>query len=147
MLLPRRATILSRSAAARGTLAAVTSFGDRLNLALTLARKTRRDLAVHLQISEQAVGQVINGQTTMLTAENAARAARFLECSTYWLCTGEDGPHQVAERLAPPYLRWPFQAVSYERIARLNAMQRDMLEALMLKAMAEFPGGGASSQV
>lgn len=114
------------------------SFGDRLNLALTLARKTRRELAEHLQISEQAIGQVINGHTNALSAENAARAARFLECGTYWLATGEQGPHHVAEPLAAPYLRWPFRNLSHDRLSGLSEMQIEMLEALLIKALGEF---------
>ena len=114
------------------------NFGDRLNLALTIARKTRRDLAAQLCISEQAVGQVINGQTHAMSAENTARAARYLECSTYWLATGEEGPQQVRENVAPPYLRWPFRTVSHERVASLNDMQREMIEALLLKALNEL---------
>lgn len=114
------------------------TFGERLNLALTLARKTRRDLANHLSISEQAIGLVINGDSKALNAENTVRAARFLECSAYWLATGDDGPAHVSEALAPPYLRWPFKTIGHDRIARLNDMQREMIEALLSKALAEF---------
>lgn len=121
----------------RRTLEGVT-FGDRLNTALTIARKTRRELAEHLGISEQAVGQVINGQTISLSAENAARAARLLECSAYWLATGEEGPQQVNEPLAPPYLRWPFRTLTYERVWSLTDMQREIIEALALRAISEF---------
>lgn len=122
------------------------TYGERLNMALTLARKTRRDLAQHLAVSEQAVGQVINGHTKALSAENTVRAARLLGCSAFWLATGEDGPHKVSESLAPPYMRWPFPNVSYSRILALSDMQRELLEALLLKALNELAPPGADQR-
>lgn len=65
-------------------------FGARLAAALEAAKKTRRELADHLLISVQAVGQAINGGR--FSAANAAKAARFLGVNWYWLATGEESP-------------------------------------------------------
>jgi transcriptional regulator with XRE-family HTH domain len=67
-------------------------FGKRLEEALRIAGKERKDLADALGVSAQAIGQVIKGDTKALTAENCARAARFLGVDFYWLATGDGTP-------------------------------------------------------
>lgn len=64
-------------------------FGRRLEEALNHANQSRKALAAHLGISVQSVGQVINGPTVAMAAENSVRAARFLGVSVHWLATGE----------------------------------------------------------
>lgn len=64
-------------------------FGRRLELAIAHAKKSRKELADHLGISPQSVGQVINGPTVAMTADNSARSAAYLGVSGYWLATGE----------------------------------------------------------
>jgi transcriptional regulator with XRE-family HTH domain len=71
------------------------TYSDRLNQALTAARKTRAELAAALRkptgemgVSVSAIGQVLSGKTKMLTAENSALAARFLGVNHLWLATG-----------------------------------------------------------
>lgn len=69
------------------------TYGQRLAHALTLAPpKTRGELAGCLEISEQAVGAVIRGETSQLTALNSARAAQFMRVDHHWLATGEGIP-------------------------------------------------------
>lgn len=77
-------------------------YGERLGKAMELAGKDRSQLAVALGVSSQAVGQVIRGDTSALTAANNARAARFLEVDAFWLATGEGEPRtpMMMERLA-----------------------------------------------
>lgn len=75
----------------RCTLRAV-SYGERLKEALTLSKKVRRELAASLGVTVQAVGQIINSPAGQLTAENSARAARFLNVDHHWLATGEGEP-------------------------------------------------------
>ncbi len=65
------------------------TYGDRLNDALQQSGKGRRELASSIGISVQAVGDVINGKTKALTAENNANAARFLSVNPSWLATGK----------------------------------------------------------
>lgn len=76
------------------------SYGDRLDEALKAAGKTRGDLARVIGITEQAIGQVINGSTDKLKARHSAIAARFLKCDHYWLATGE-GAARSASPLSP----------------------------------------------
>lgn len=82
-------TIISEQA---GTLSRMPDFGSRLTRALALADKSQRELAAELGISVQAVGQVIAGKTKAMTAENTARAARYLKINQLWLATGEGHP-------------------------------------------------------
>lgn len=72
-------------------------FGTRLERALELAGESQRSLAAELGISVQAVGQVVNGRTKAMTAENTAKAARFLQVSPLWLATGEGHPRAASE--------------------------------------------------
>jgi transcriptional regulator with XRE-family HTH domain len=65
------------------------SFQDRLSAAITHAKATPKLLAVELGVSVQAVGQVLSGSSRALTAENCARAARYLRVDGFWLATGE----------------------------------------------------------
>jgi len=65
------------------------TYGDRLEQALQLAGRSRKDLCGAIGITLQALGQVLSGKTKALTSENSARAARFLRVSHYWLATGE----------------------------------------------------------
>ncbi len=63
-------------------------FGARITTALALAKLDRKALATHLGVSVQAVGQAIRGGR--FSAENTARAARFLGVNWFWLATGEE---------------------------------------------------------
>lgn len=98
-------------------------YGSRLEHALELAHKTRGDLARHLGVSTQAIGQVITGSTKSLTAENSARAARFLRVDHHWLATGEGEPRTapLASPLAQDIARLFDQVPATER-DRLYAM-------------------------
>ena len=63
-----------------------------------------------------------------MTAENAARAARFLRCDFYWLATGET----LDEAGTPP---WPFEAVDRERFERLPERRKGEVEKAVLDAI------------
>lgn len=65
------------------------SFGKRLAHALKTRGVERLALANVLEISPQAVSKIINSPTSSMTAVNAAKAARYLQVSWYWLATGE----------------------------------------------------------
>lgn len=74
------------------------TFADRLAQALADSGKDRSELASVLRspkgqlgISASAIGQLLDGKSKSMTAENCARAARFLSVNQYWLATG-DGP-------------------------------------------------------
>lgn len=68
----------------------MSEFGIRLELALRLAGRTRRELAQHLGITPQAVGHAI--RCGIFNAPNTVRAARYLRCDVFWLATGEGNP-------------------------------------------------------
>jgi transcriptional regulator with XRE-family HTH domain len=66
---------------------------ERIDIALERAGKTRGDLAGALGISVQAISNMKRRAGATLRPENCARAARFLRCDLYWLCTGEGGAY------------------------------------------------------
>lgn len=74
------------------------NYGKRLAQAIELAKlpkdEARAKVAKALGISVQAVGQVLTStsETKALTAQNNARAARFLKVDPHWLATGEGVP-------------------------------------------------------
>lgn len=109
-----------------------TTFGERLEEALRLAKKDRQQLADALGISVQAVSQVIVGKTKALTAENAARASLHLGVDMLWLCTGE-GESTASVVEGKNQARWPF-LVPREVIDLLTDDQLHSLDAVM----AEF---------
>lgn len=100
---------------------------------MELARVTdRAKLAEALDVSVQAVGMVLSGKTRALTAENSAKAARFLKVDHYWLATGLGEPR-------------PTDKISDEamdmarRYDRLNENERRRLSALLLAARDGVP--------
>ncbi|WP_196303116.1 helix-turn-helix domain-containing protein [Ralstonia solanacearum] len=103
------------------------TYGERLQTALKLSHQTRTTLAQHLGISEQAIGQVILGSTKALTAENSARAARFLRVDDLWLATGEGEPTDSGATREQSL--WPFTRVALDRVLLLPADERAFVEA------------------
>jgi len=102
----------------------MSTYGERLEEALRLVGKDRQQLADALGISVQAVSQVILGKTKALTAENSARAARFIGINPFWLATGEGAPG------ASQSAGWPFR-VPLEDYDRLSDEQKQGLEAVV----------------
>lgn len=76
-------------------------YGDRLKAALVYARKERKELALALEISVQAIGDAINGKTKAFTAENNAKAAAFLRVNPHWLATGEGDMEATQTNVIP----------------------------------------------
>lgn len=113
----------------------MSTFAERLQLALAESGKTRAELAAALEISPQAVGQQLAGATKSMTAENAARAARLLQVDLHWLCTGEgtmlaQPPGQsFANRIsiAAAELALQFDSVPLERQRALYAQLQDLI--------------------
>ena len=64
-------------------------------------KATRSDLAKAIGRSPQAVGQVINGTTKALTAENNSLAAIYLGVNPHWLATGEGTMLPAGDRAEP----------------------------------------------
>lgn len=66
------------------------TYGKRLEVALNAkAPKDRAWLADKIGITVQALSQVIIGKTKALTAYNHEFAVQALECSGFWLATGQ----------------------------------------------------------
>lgn len=109
------------------------SYGERLKEALELAGKDRPALATALGISVQAIGQVIKGHTQAFTAENNAKAARFLKVDSYWLATGEG----VAKLQGAD---WPFGLIDRERYESLEPERRGAIQNELEKLIAWHEG-------
>lgn len=73
------------------------TYSARLELALTGAKKSISDLAAAMGISYQAVRKAVRGESNAFTAENNAKAARYLKVRANWLATGELPMHEAAE--------------------------------------------------
>lgn len=106
------------------------TYGDRLREALRLSKKDRTALGNALDISIQAIGQVIAGKTKALTAENSAKAAQFLCVDHFWLATGRGTP-QAQSATAPT---WPFG--NYDDYVQLTPRQQEELQRLVQAFMA-----------
>jgi transcriptional regulator with XRE-family HTH domain len=103
------------------------TYGKRLQQALERAKKDRAALAAELQVSVQAVGQVITGGrsgTQTFTAENNSKAARFLRIDPHWLATG-DGP-MVSSTV------WPFALITPDQLLTLPPEHLETVQKVAL---------------
>lgn len=75
-------------------------YAERLAGAMKHSGATKTTLANAIGISYQAVKKVLDGGSRSLSAENNAKAARFLGVSSHWLATGDgemlEGPRSSA---------------------------------------------------
>lgn len=101
-----------------GKVAYMTTFAERLAAALERRARSRADLAKVLRstkgtlgVSAVAISDLLAGKSKSMTAENAARAAKFLEVDLYWFCTGEG----VMDPNAPT---WPLTTDLLQALAR-----------------------------
>lgn len=108
------------------------TYGERLLEAITSSGASRSQLADAIGKSVQAVGQVILGKSSAFTAENHARAARFLKVDAFWLATGEGSSSEADE--------WPFPEISREDIEKLTDSQKEQLQGAVLILMIRFAG-------
>lgn len=88
----------------------MSTYGSRLQAALERKKASKTDLAKAIGRTPQAVGQVINGATKALTAENNSLAAIYLGVNPHWLATGEGemvvaGGRAEASNVSPAQLR------------------------------------------
>lgn len=87
------------------------TYGSRLKQALTDAKRSRAELAQHLGMTVQAVGQVITGGRSgnqTFTASNNVKAAAYLRVDAHWLATGEGSARLVQD--------WPGTRFTLEQI-------------------------------
>lgn len=121
---------------------------ERLHEAMLLRTVSVSMLAKEIGVTYQAVKKVLDGKSAALSAENNARAARFLKINSYWLATGEETLRIVevmsAASSSPTPLQPTAPTVHYlgtrlaEKLKPLDRSTRDVAAA-MLKAIAERP--------
>ena len=117
---------------------------ERLERALKHAQRTPKDLQEHLGVSYQAMKKLMGGVSKSLSAENHARAARYLGVNSYWLATGEEdmlgaAKHEYAtgesvvmlarDKSAEYITDWPFKSISPTDFKLMDQRQRDLIEA------------------
>jgi transcriptional regulator with XRE-family HTH domain len=107
--------VVSKNDLLRNVEDAERTYGKRLQEALTLAKRTRGQLAEALGISPQAIGKIIRpeGRTKTFTAYNNMKAAEFLRVDAYWLATGEGEARPKRTIYSPRALEL---AEAYEKI-------------------------------
>src|SRR5574337_845204 len=91
---------------------AETTYAQRLAAALGVpvekgawdagARRKALALAAELRVSRQAVEKFFRDASGSMSAENNARAARYLRVSAYWLATGDGPMRDALARRVPP---------------------------------------------
>lgn len=110
----------------------MTTYAERLLDALKAAGKSRRQLALAIGVSEQAVGNIVNGgPNTFFMAKNSAEAAAFLGVEHYWLATGK-GPRQARAS------DWPLKHVQLHEVTQLSEPERLQLEGGMRMLLTQL---------
>jgi transcriptional regulator with XRE-family HTH domain len=115
------------------------TYGDRLQQAMQAAKVDRKELARHLGVSVQAVGQVITGDTKAFDATNHTKAFLRLRCDPLWLATGKQSrPNlsavQAEEPPAPWPSRWQFRVLDIELFERLPAPDKLVVEGAWIES-------------
>jgi len=118
------------------------SYGERLAEALRISGKERQHLADAMNVSVQAIGQVILGNTKALTAENTAYAAKYLGVDYYWLATGKGEPSKnsaiaetaTSENASP---EWPF-SMSLQEILEIGPDEKASLDKYISYTVKEW---------
>lgn len=95
-------------------------YKERIEHALKLSDRSKKDLQLHLGVTYQAMKKLDDGKTKVFSAANNARAARFLDVDSFWLATGEGA--------AQPLQPWPFPMILPSQYAQLDADFRRQLE-------------------
>lgn len=108
--------------------ATMVSYKERLAAAIKAAQVSDNQLAAYLGVSIQAVRKISAGTSLAFSAENNAKAARFLRVSSYWLATG-DGEMR-SDRT------WPFVLLTQKQAASLTKVNLETVENLALDLLA-----------
>lgn len=138
-------------------LTTMVDYWQRISDALKHAGVTQKQLQEHLGISYQAMKKLEDGKTKSLSAENNARAARFLGINSHWLATSEESMLQSGrasnvtyrhqERMAAQHVGesstpfsstvWPFIHIKPEQYALLSERQKGIIEGFALNMLKE----------
>lgn len=100
---------------------------ERIDIALSEAGKSRRELATELGLTRQSIYRLTRREGSSLTAEHLAKASKAMNCDLYWLCTGEGG------RYVPAVLNTGFSSLATECARLMDQMdEKDKLRAFVL---------------
>lgn len=126
------------------TLSTMVDYWTRLKEAMTHAGVVKAQLQTHLGVSYQAMKKLEDGKTKSLTAENNAKAAKFLGVNAYWLATGQETKEipssatpattlNLQEKRAQNEAKvWPFEDIKPEQYQRLTPVQKSKVEGYIL---------------
>lgn len=95
------------------------TYGQRLQFALDVRQKTRKQLADHLVISVQAVGDVINGKSNAFSSRNHTRTVSWLHINHEWLQEGV-GEMDASNVREGPAQRRPLPVISWVQAGKLT---------------------------
>lgn len=112
------------------------NYGERLNDAMKLRTVSTSMLAKEIGITYQAVKKILDGKSAALSAENNAKAAKYLQINSYWLATGEDAM-AIPEASTAAALSVLIQRLSHE-LQTVDAANRPLL-AHAIKSWADTP--------
>ena len=111
---------------------------ERIDLALQHARASRGDLAKAIDVSTQAISNLKRRPGSTMRPEHVAKAARFLRCDLYWLCTGDPAEY-VPEQATRAPLQWGFHACEVARwLDTLPPHDQERAFARIYKACADI---------
>jgi hypothetical protein len=142
------------------------TYGQRLEKAMTHAKKTRAELAAALDCAPQTIGIVITwtgDKERTLSTKNHEAAARFLKVSPRWLLTEEgqmlghmeqDAQPPVATMEHPAIAQtqapddWPFDPdiVSRQMYEALSDAGKTIVQVKLLEAIREEVSQSAKQQ-
>lgn len=111
-------------------------YSERFNEAMKLRSVSTSMLAKELGITYQAIKKILDGKSAALSAENNAKAAKYLQINSYWLATGEESM-ALQESSATPPLAVLIQRLSRE-LQHVDAANRPLL-AHAIKVWADAP--------
>lgn len=122
------------------------TYKERLAAAMERASADVHSVAKALDISYTAVKKVVDGKSNALTAENNAKAARFLKVDSDWLATGEGEPNFGVAKVVE--VKMPFRdLVGFEvqAITFFRQLTPDQQHAMLLTMNELIPKSEESS--
>lgn len=108
-------------------LSTMVDYWERISEAMGHAGVTPKQLQSSLGISYQAMKKLEDGKTKSLSAENNARAARFLGVNSHWLATGEERMLDIKRDVATEDSRPNAEAVTLAQALEVIADQLNTL--------------------
>lgn len=121
---------------------------ERIDMALQHARKTRGELADGIGITTQAISNLKRRPGSTLRPEHIAKAARFLRCDIYWLCTGDGGkykPQEGGSVLAQEVAKWLDEMSEADRGRAFSVMYQIRLGNWPVMTAEEQPTNNRSN--